>query len=467
MKKLLLCIILLFSMTVLPAGAQEPVETWYFGWDNETGNLVAYNLVGGNAPLLTIDPDIQPNGWRLAPDRGLALLSVNGVMGLYQLSPQGATALTAEPAAEALLGLPLIIKDYQAPYVVLVAQESAYGAGILVDLENNTAQALSGEVFSPMDTWRFNADGTLLRYLSRETRESDIWSLWERTLASGDELKLYELTSGFPIIQGDAGGDSWLYRVLEPETRVLTYTLIFADGTAQELASEVIPEAIEVIPVYQYFEDNLIVYSAPCAADCSIEERPIAGGTPQTFPIAKITVPQLLPIRQVSPTRLLVFIENTYWLLEAGQPATSLGQFSAVQMAPMNNSISSYAPLLLTIENDQLTLWNLETATAVWQGAANTFNQVFYGPGGAVVMQFGSDPVATFYRASDSQVVELPPSEFGQYFEPLADGTVLYFQGREGDGRPAGIYRFNPADGAYILIVQNLFPLFLQPIPQG
>ena len=297
--------------------AQEPAEQWQFGWENESGLFAAYNPAGTVNPLLTIDPDFPPKGWRLTADRALAVLSVQGITGLYLLMPDTIQQILPTQDAAALLAQATTLAGWQEPYAVLVAEDGAFGTGLLINFAENRVVPLSGEVLTPIDNWRFSADGQFLRYLSRVDRDSLDWSLWERSLATGEERALHTLTSAFPTIHADRTGERWIYRTLQTESRSLIHTVVFADGTSQILAQEAVADPITTFTGYQLHLDGLLVFNAPCSVDCRIEQRPLAGGSPKNYALSNIISPQVQPLVQLDDNLLLVLIENTYLLLNA------------------------------------------------------------------------------------------------------------------------------------------------------
>lgn len=461
----LVFMLLVALLPALPTAAQQPasLETWYFGWDNESGQLVAYTPTGTVNPLLTIDLDVQPQGWRLAPDRALALLAVGGIPNLYILTPQGAQPMTAADDAAAFLTFSLRVAARQDPYLVLMAETGAFGVGLLVDQTVNTLSLLSGEVYTTLDNWRFSADGALLRYLSRESRDSNDWTLWERTLATGTERALYTFASPYPTIQADRTGDHWVYRDLRPDSRVLVHTVIFADGAAQALAEEAVGDPITTFTAFQFFGDDLLVYTAPCSAACQIERRPLAGGTPQTFALSAIKSPAITPLAQVNETRLLVLIEDELWLLDSAAAGTRLGTYSAVTFAtPSHNLVSPDSQWLLALDTPTTyRLWYLPTSVIALEGEVNQAALAQFASSGVLISQF--TPRSTvFYRFADGQRFDLPHNSNDFYAEALPDGTLLYVQADENAPQSAGVYLYSPDSGTTTLLVANLFPLVLE-----
>jgi hypothetical protein len=445
--------------------AQSPGEIWHFGWDNDTGAMVAYTSAGTVQPLMSIDVDVPPVGWRMGPDRALVIVSSGGVRGLYQFTSGGATPVQPVFGAEVILPQLSEMVAFNGQYAVLMAQSGAFGVGALVDLNGNTIELLSGEVLIPIENWRFSADGTTLRYISREARDSDIWNIWERNLTSGDERNIFSITSAFPIIQPNPDGSLWLYRVLQSEPRAMIYTTIFGDGTSQVLAQVDVPppESLAPFTTYQIAGQNLLVYDAPCEGACVIESRPLAGGSPQAFALTRIASPQITLRAQVDASRLVVQIDDAFWLLTAGAEAALLGSFSAVNVfTPPENLISPDNQWLFVLNGPtQYRLWHVATGNVAIEGEVGQGVEVVHGIAGTIINQIEPN-TSIFYRYQDGQRFDLPLSEADFYVDSLADGSLLYAQTREADGRAPGVYRYDPASGVYTLLVNNLFPLRLR-----
>jgi hypothetical protein len=432
---------------------------WYYGWKFETGELFAYDLAGNTVPLLTIDVDIQPRGWRLDGERALAVLSVGGVTGLYILSSTGAQQVVPTLGAEAILPEVTRLAARSDPYVILVAESGAYGIGLLVNLARNLMEPLNGETYTPLDNWRFSADGTRLRYLSRQDRDSQDWSIWERDLASGDERGIHSFASPFPVIQASGTGDQWVYRSLQGNQMI--YTVVLSDGSSQILAQVPVINPADPMTVYQLYRDNLLVYTAPCAEACSIEARPLAGGSAAVFALSAIPAPQLEPLTTL-PDGLVVFIQDTFWRLNTAQ-VVSLGIYSAaVFTQPPAELVSPDGAWLAALTPDgNVHIVSTATGTAALSVPAGNRMQVHYDTHGVLVTS--EDPRrTTLYRLSDGLTAELPHTGGDFYTEILPDGTVFYVLTAPVGERPAGIYRYNPTDGAFILAAQDLFPLILE-----
>jgi|GEM_PF-4523982 len=457
---LMLIITFLASLILMPATAthaQAIPATWYYGFDATSGQLIAYDLTGQQTPLLTIDPDIQPQAWRLDADRMLAVLSSNGQVGVYVLTPTAAQIVNPIGNVSAVLPEVRTLAASSSPYYVLVAEQGAFATGLLVDLTLNQVRLLTGETFAPLDNWKFSTDATTLRYLSRESRDSNTWQLINLTLADGQESVLHNFDTSFPVVSVAANGDIWLYRILIEN--VLYYTTIFQDGSNQILAQEPFVDANTSFANYQIFGDSLLVFTAPCATDCIIEQRPLIGGSPQNYALPEITSPQVQSLARISDTQILVLIDQAIWLLDGAAGATALGQYTGatLELQPQNLVSPDGQWLVSSNGAGAVQVWFVPTASLAYEGAFGRLQDAIFTAEGVLLSQF--EPRQTVYHRYDTgEQAILPHSSGDFYFATTPDGNVLYAQTIATD-RAVGIYRYDPASGAYTLLVENLFPL--------
>jgi hypothetical protein len=468
LARLLFLLALLASPLFHPSPTQaQTAETWYWAWENETGQLLAYTYTGANTPLLLIEPDIRPKAWRLGPDRALAVLSVNGAVGLYELGAGASQAFSPRGGAEGLLPAvnDLAALSPDGAYAVLVAQDGAFQAGLLVDLAAKTVEALSGEAFSTgADNWRFSADSSRLRYFSRAERESTEWALWDRDLAGGDELRVTSFSSDFPAMRASADGEAWIYTELQTEPRLLRHVLVrVSDGSVTTLAQQAVSDPITTYTDYLLLGSTELRFSAPCSANCRFEQLDLSGNLIAFYDLPQISSPQVRPLAEVDIAHILALIDNTYWLLDNTQVSQALGTFDGTRAAgdPADWVSPDRQHTLGLLPGDSLGLWNLGNGEQLWTGPAGQGIGVVYSELGAVITQ-DRQVKSLAYRWADGASFDLPHLAGDYYGEWLNDGTVVYVQTREAAGRPAGIYRYNPADGAFILMLQNYTPLLGQ-----
>jgi hypothetical protein len=316
-------------------------------------------------------------------------------------------------------------------------------------------EPLNGETYTPLDNWRFSADGTRLRYLSRQDRDSQEWSIWERDLASGDERGIHAFASPFPVIQASGTGDQWLYRTLQDNQMI--YTVVLSDGSSQVLAQVPVNNPADPMTVYQLYRDNLLIYTAPCLNACTIESRPLAGGSAVVFNLSSIPAPQVEPLAIG-----VVFIQDSFWRLDAAG-VLFLGRYQGGTFTQSPAELVSPDGTWVTATDDagNIQVRSVQTGNAGLSIPAAPRVRVRYGTNG--ILLTSEEPTRThLYRFSDGLTAELPHNGGDFYTEVLPDGTIFYVLTAPSGERPAGIYRYNPADSAFILVAQDLFPLELK-----
>ncbi len=463
---LIICLVVAF---VVPGvAAQEgPSDRVFFGWQEADNTLYAYNPRGETAPLLTLDLTFPPRAWRLSESRALAVLTdTQAGIGVYELSFEGARRLTDGPNVARFLSLDVTLAALSDGYAVLQAVEGAFAVGLLVDLGGGTVELLGGETYAPLDNWRFNAGNvSRLRYLSRNNRESNEWTLRERDLASGEETDLHSFESSFPVISASADGDVWIYRMPGAAGGV-TYTRIGPDGSAEPLTiTATTPEAV---PQRAIYANQRWAYETPCAAECvltaaPLEAAPDAVGTDYAAP--PLPGGPVAFLARPTPERVLVQVESAFWLLQAEGVPIPLGGLDG-RLLDGDTRVTDGRWLFAAVP-EGLTLFDLsaETPSAPVIPAGDFSGRVAttFTPRGLLVSSFDDPRQTVLYAPGAQTTAQLPHAEGDFYLNPLADGTVLYAQTREAAGRPAGIYRYNPADGVFILVLEGLFPLQLAP----
>ncbi len=462
---IILLIIGLLASFGPPLAAQDgPSDTVFFGWQDTTGELLAYSPAGATASLLTIDLTFPPRAWRLSESRALAVLSTAADTGVYELSLDGARRLDSGPNVARFLSLDLRIVAQAPGQVVLAATQGAFAVGLLVDLLDGDVTLLSGESYILPDNWRFTPENVIqLRYISRNNREENTWALRERDIITDEETVLHTFEAPFPVFSASADGLHWVYRTTTADGFV--YTRILPDGTAETL--DEFPPG-EAVPVqYTAYGETLWRYETPCPADCTLSATPLAGGDVVSYPAPALPGGSRNFLARPTPERVLIRVDAAFWLLEADTPPRALGRVDGETLT--TDGRLTDGRWLLAAVPEGLTLFDLTAADP----AAPLVPPVSMGavaipvitPVGVIVLGAVAEVPALRYVPGDAAWALLPQNEAGFFIRPLGDGTVLYAQTREADGRPAGIYRYNPADGVYILVLQNIFPLSVQPVP--
>ena len=102
--------------------------------------------------------------------------------------------------------------------------------------------------------------------------------------------------------------------------------------------------------------------------------------------------------------------------------------------------------------------WISETVTTV-AGSSGWFERGF------VASTYGSDVHATAYFYDDGTSLQLPNRDAGTYFEILPDKSFLYVLNSDNDAiGAAGIYRYDPTQGSYTLLVEGARVAYTLPL---
>lgn len=450
---LLALILLLFSF----APAAQPVETWYFGLVDS--DLIAFTPAGERQTIAPDFGEIQI-GWRFDAQTALFISKDrNGTDRLYRAAPEGVTEIPV-PGDPDLSNLRLL-PAYAGDYVMLSVFTPGYfpAMGVLVNVPAASAEVLTGRVGRIA---RF--DGELLRYAS--VSDDNRWTLLERSLTSGEERAIHSFTAENntpPFFSADSLGSRWIY-IMRVE-RQLVSTLVSADGT-----TEVLDSGTQELPLgWVLVGDTLMGYSPACQSHC-----------PVTFQQAGETAEMMLQDGTVALTVLgrpsidtLVVSTNggdQLLLLEPDAAPRLLGQFVAVSMLISPEAIVSPDDqyLFSAVEDAGITQFfvtALASLTPVYAAEDAVAVQVQWFRRGFVASTYGRDVTASAYLYDSQQSLELPNRDAGTYFDILPDDTLLYGlnEGNAAVGA-AGIYRYDPAQGSFTLLVEGARVAYTLPL---
>jgi hypothetical protein len=286
----------------------------------------------------------------------------------------------------------------------------------------------------------------------------------ERTLATGEERAIFELTDDYyPPIASDAPGDNWLYIRRNPESRTNEFVLIANDGSTEVVGA--ISEDNRV--GLRLFDDTLFAAPLSCESECTVELRPLDGGKILTFAMPAVEG-TLLPFRQLDDERLLVLEPGAglFWLLDADDSATPLGYWTPQNIpVPAGEVLSPDGRWLFALNSESdpesYAMIDLATGEHVLESepdVAAVFVQPVYGEAAFIVTDWMGEQ-AYLYRPGDEAPIELPNADLGSYFAILPDGTVLYYGKADDNEQTQNIFRYDPTSGGYTLLVEAAAPL--------
>jgi hypothetical protein len=465
MRRLLVLVSLLFTLSGAVGAADAP--QWYFAVKPAAGQLITYTVEGQQKVLIESGMYASSSAiWRLTSDSVLASFFVNDQGGLYRLTSADVQRFTAKSSdAEQLLDAnhSWTLVSKAGPYVVLWSQQKVPLAdALVVNVDAGTFEKLTDRVVGTRSQApKLSADGRYVRYLSRDTSpDSKQTRLIERKLETGAERVLYTIDDDMlPYISVDQYGEHWLYQRLMKDG--VQSTLITPDGKIEQSKQAVNEPGSQLQLVTS---DGILSYSPMCKQNCPLKLQPYSGESATT-----LTLPANEKGYGVSS---LIRLDNDSWLVYSGPSNWVLRRDGSAQalhfspeklFQPVEQRLSPDRRFILALKED-------ETGWQVWDNQQQKFAleskpddkpiyaMIFYGGGGFVVedgLHF------TLYRPGDGQVMDLPKAK-GQYFEPLADGRVLYFGPPVDAPEPLGIYLYNPADQQFTLLVEGGRPLRVQ-----
>jgi hypothetical protein len=480
MRRLLLILSVLLTVLIAPVTPQleaqdgeTPGETWYFAtaWGDTNSALTAFTLDGESRVLFAEGVSPRPDGsWRLGPQLALAVLRVNDVPGLYQMTPDEARRLrpTFEAGNEEDW-LPTFPISAYPPYVVMaVTPRPPASPALLVNLETGTFDLLTGHADVLRAPPVFSADGRYLRYVSWDFEansdwQTAPWTLWERELATGSERPVHTLTNANLSLAHDRYGEGWMNVSTDPDRKIQTYTYSYLDGTQETLAEFNLSDQSS-LAVYRLFDDHLLVFDPFCETACKMSFHPLAGGDLMQFVLPEQDF-AFGPLRWIDATRLLAAGQETIWLMNSDGTTQVLGYWSPMSVFVSRDAIASPDGRWVLVINDvedptHYSIVDTLTGTAVATGEMEVGAMVWYRDGGFLAT---NNQMRNFmlYRDVDQTVVWLPEVEKGQYLDVQPDGMVLYAQFVETDTRDPGLYRYDPAADTFTFLFDLMDPIAL------
>jgi hypothetical protein len=410
-------------------------------------------------------------GVRLSDELALATIEVDGKEGLYKLTPTKSQLLQPRSEQAVDAGAFLVV-DYRDPYVLLISvQLQPAQPVLLVNLDAGTYEPLGAPTLGTSRNYccRISEDGSKVRYIGAYLPDnSDSWALRERTVATGDERIVARLGASLAI-QPDQYGDRWLYQTRDQATKAIAYSWITIDGATQPVSSEP-PDSAHS---QRLFQNNLFIVPFNCQADCRVELQPLNGGTSATFTFSNDQPNAIpLPLRELEDGGLAVLVNEQFVALNADGTATAIGYWSPQNIAQgVSESVSPNGRWVLALDAKSPTryrVWdNRDKKYVVDVPIANfAFLTIQYSGSAFLLDDLASSPPKAILRSEGGQMIDLPPSKSGVYFDLTADQGVLFVEQRGAERKP-GIYRYDPANNTSTLLVENGVPVSLVDAAQS
>lgn len=451
--------------------AQDQATPWFFAHDQQNGQLLAYTAAGETRTL--IDGGLGARdirGWRTGPAEALLLLEVDEALGLYRASPEGAQRIEGAPPGALDAGYHLFqVFARRGPHLVLAESlPPRYGPALLVDLAALTASPLTGQVVAEdATTFGFTSAGGL-RYLSRTTDDSAIWSLRERDPASGAETILHEvpvrLAGDSAYASSDWDGSYWLFG---PGG---AYSLLRPDASAQPLAD------LGEGHIARIVVDHLLTYAPGCQEACTFTWQPLAGGEPQRYPLPILDdLTHLRILERLSESELLIAVSAgpgwafAHFIVTAAGGVTPLGGWQQDGVPRTRAALGidgTLSPdgrwllaLGITDGAPRYEVWDLGLRRPLDLGPAAPDLEAVgatWGESGFVLELHGQARASLLYRARDGEAIPLPPWDGRRYFAVLADATLLV---AHGESAAPTIGHYDPQTGAERRLLTGALPI--------
>jgi hypothetical protein len=456
-----LCIIMIFLCAWLSGAAASAQEgqRWYYGWKPESGQLFAYTPEGEVRVLLESGIADEHSAIRIDEQHAVGVFTLNGDdnRSVLYLTPDEAQPLVPSFDTNTFEAdsPEYTLRAFTDDYALLMNSPRIPGDyGFIANFNAETIEALSEFTISSfLQQARFSEDGQYLRYIGYTSESQEAWSLRERTLATGDERVLFS-DEKFPTVVSDTFGEHWLIG-LRTEAG-WQYNRLDTNGQ-----SEVITEVNEENRLdVRAFGDYLYLRDMNCTENCTITVTPAAGGDDQTF-VALPSDNFLNPLALVNGDRLLVLNleDDTYYTLSENQPPLPIGLYTPQNIPqPISDTLSPDGRFLLTVfENDDdmsFGVWDFSRDAFVVEQTPEqfAFPFVFYGENGFLVSQGLTE--FSIYDANTDSIAKIP-SQAGVCFALLPDNDALCTVSQRDQSLEPGIYRYNPDDESFALLVEN------------
>ncbi len=457
MRKLILIALTLFALVAAlsptPTRAQDdPSTTWY--WATTPEGLVAYtadgdvNLIFQEGVFL----NVSLSGYRFANDSALLQKGED----FFWATSDSAQKFPIELNA-AIHDLHPI--DFNLPYLLMGSPQSSV-TSIVLDIENFQAIPLSGNALIP----RFLPDGQTLRYVTYQRENEQIvgTTLWEINLATGHQTVLHQHEGRPNTMYSSPNGSQWWFvynfRLGDPSgAEVMTigepssrYTQWIADNTA-------------------YIVDEWLFHDLPCPSQCATEVYLLTEEPNLRYQLSN---------SHYVPRSIYHFADDSLWLsgpsgvrlVDSGGKVFDLGQTAWGVRGPLFSNDGRWA---ISISHSvgyvefprTLYIWYLPHRAIMFELQLEWSAEVqFFGTTVLVIVDNrgylkGSAFVA--WRNYDSPTgassIALPDL-LGTFFQPVANGNVLYFEAQ------SGIYLYAAAQNSLTELVPQGQPIIIQEL---
>lgn len=463
-------VILLFALTGIVSAQNTEPEIWNWAWRQSTGEFFAYSSQGDVNTLLASGTTQIFSLWRIGNDHAVGLLQVNGITMFYDLTPQLAQTYTLNFDPKTLktpfdIRYGYRLEAYSSPYMLFtpsVNQTSPPSEpAVLANLDTKQIEFLSNDVDWKSDNGccRFSEDGLRLKYtVTSGYPKAPTLILRERVLATGEEKILYTLTGADLGLYPDREGERWLLYELKSNSKSLndlyTVRMLHSDGTSEQIYEHA-PD--EFYTTYEFVGDDLISYQPLCEADCVLHLLTV-GGDHFTFKLPPSNGGGIYFFQHIDDEHLVIGRLDDYWLLSTLNEPTLIGYFyRGGSDLPQTNSPDRRWLLMADTHNypySHRMVWDLLKQKQVVEIPKTLPDPIYliYDPAGFIVDSLDTGE-GILYQYADEKQFALPAKGYGNYFEALSDGSVLYYTPGQND---SAIYRYSPDENRFDLLMENV-----------
>ncbi len=436
--------------------------TWRFAYN--PGSLIAFSLDGTVKVLREAVNNIGNPCFQVGPQNALFRWDDGSDKSWLRLTPDAAYSLMIPADLVKFSDEIWEMVAYSDPYAILLVPTDPTsmipaGVGLLVNVETGTTERLVGE--ARRDSWetitRFSADGRYLRYASQEVSATGMWTLWERTLASGEERAIYTWDKR-PDLQPDRYGERWLPRSdLQSETGIELYSLLSLDGTSSVIAELPQDEGMTV----RMLGNAWIKYPrSTCEPDCPFQVYLLAGGDPITFVAPEYDKgPGIKPLAWVDESHLLVQLLDEIWFLSSDGSSELIGYLTPTMTDPLSPDGRWMLVTNDREDTEHYRIWDNQTQGYVLEGEHDQDFGVFYSREGFVVVENALDWSQIVVYSFADGVVFRPSFDGGGLTtaEVFPSNEVLYRPSKDDENLPSGLYRYHLETDTYDLLVEGFW----------
>lgn len=453
--------------------AQSPDPEWRYAVKIDEEQLVAYNLEGEVNVLLELEQFNPIVRIRFADNNALlGLRQADGTVVYYHLTPQSAEVVEMDAARRRVIQTDR--------YAVLSGDPQIERSPlVLYNAETRQAETLQGfatTILPPIRCCGFSADGQILRYLSFEAADSEQWSVIERRLDTGEERVFYTPDVVFDedlyweYLVTDSHGERWVWDYYDNEAEQVNLILVHSDGSSEVRQNRVYDEA----PAANngFLGDFYVERPLACETGCEMLVQAADGEGVNLQGLDH----HFLNLIRLNEDQF-VGIGGETWLLSTDAEPQFIGAAitSAVSVQNFLSPDKRWITLLDDVENPTtLCIWDTSTQTRVLEIPLETGVEyqplvVRYSPYGQIISMNQENQrthVGFEYATGNSITYPLVESEYRDYNEILADGSVLFLHNQLEPSMNLGIWRYDPVTGDISPVLEgNVLSIVFPPIP--